>query len=150
MVDIVVGIGNPYRGDDAAGWVVIDALAKKALDIPLIKQRGDVAELLDIFSRFAHVYLVDACIGIDAWQRIDVHQTPLVLENHPTSTHGFSLSQAIALAKNLSMLPKKIIIYAISGEQYAMSDGLSPSTNKMIAEVIDAILKEIHSCTKKV
>lgn len=153
MADIIiVGIGNPFRGDDAAGWAVIDKLKETAGSaIKLVKQQGDIAELLDIFAHHKSVYLVDACSSNDltsAWQRIDVHQQPIPPENSQTSTHGFGVSQAIALAKNLDQLPKKLILYAIPGKNYSVSSTLSPSVARSIDSVIKAILNEedIQSC----
>lgn len=152
---IIVGIGNPYRGDDAAGWTVIDGLKETVgSTIKLVKQQGDVAELLDIFAHHKSVYLVDACRSNEltgAWQRIDVHQQPIPPENSQTSTHGFSVSQAIALAKNLDQLPNKLILYAITGDNYSISCILSPLVVKSIHSVIKAILNEedIQSCMNK-
>lgn len=151
---IVVGIGNPYRGDDAAGWAVIDALEKRKASLHLCKQRGDVAELMDVFASHSHVYLVDACTGLDhsaSWRRIEVHQELLTIANTQTSTHALSVAQAVALAKNLDILPQKLIVYAIVGHHFHMSSQLSPSVSKAIDEVAEALLKEeeIKACMKK-
>lgn len=156
MADIIiVGIGNPYRGDDAAGWAVVDGLKEKLKSgIELMKQRGDIAELIDLFSRYKSVYLVDACNSqlAGSWQRIDVHQQTIPIENPQTSTHGFSISQAISLAKNLDQLPNKLILYAIYGDHYSVSDTLSPSVARSVDGVINAILneEEIQSCMNRV
>ncbi len=153
MTDIIiVGIGNPYRGDDAAGWAVIDGLKETAGSaIKLVKLQGDIAELIDIFAHHKSVYLVDACRSselVGAWQRIDVHKQPIIEDNPQTSTHGFSLGQAISLAKNLDQLPNKLILYAINGMHYSISDELSPPVAKSVNSVIKAILNEgdIQSC----
>lgn len=153
MADIIiVGIGNPYRGDDAAGWAVIDALMERIGSIiKLVKQRGDIAELIDIFDQFKSVYLIDACQSqepIGTWQRIDVKNQPITEGNSQTSTHGFSISQAISMAKNFNQLPDKLILYAISGDSYSISDKLSPPVARSIDLVVKAILNEedIQSC----
>lgn len=148
MADIiVVGIGNPYRGDDGAGWAVIDRLKEvMGSAIEFVKQRGDIAELIDIFAHYHTVYLVDAYQShalMDLWKRIDIHQEPIPDEHPQTSTHGFSIAQAISLAKNLDQLPNKLILYAIKGDNYTISDHLSPVVAKSIDEVTEAILKEI-------
>ncbi len=149
---IIVGIGNPYRGDDAAGWAVIDKLAAKiGSAIKLVKQQGDVAELIDFFVHFKSVYLVDAGswdAPIGSWQRIDVLKDPIPEETVQTSTHGFGAAQAISLARNLDQLPKKLIVYAINGGAYHISNELSGPVAKCIDSVAEAVLNEgdIHSC----
>ena len=152
---IIAGIGNPYRGDDAAGWLVIDALKGK-MDgvIPCCKLRGELSELLDLFASYSIVYLVDACLSNDptsAWQRIDVHRQPLPPESSQTSTHGLGLSQAIALAKNLDQLPSTLVVYAITGSCYQVSDMLSPGIAQAVEEVAQKIINEedIRACMKK-
>lgn len=149
MADIIiVGIGNPYRGDDASGWAVIDGLMKKVemgSVIRLVKQRGDIAELIDLFGQYKTVYLVDACRSHapnGTWRRIDVQKEPILEENPQTSTHGFSVSQAISLAKNLGQLPNKLILYVISSDSYTISDTFSPCVAKSVDLVVEAILNE--------
>lgn len=153
MVDVViVGIGNPYRGDDAAGLAVIDSLEGKVNGmIHLSKQNGDIGGLLDIFVRYPKVFIVDACFSdpsMGAWMRIDALQQSLPEENAQTSTHGLGLSQAIAFAKNLETLPSKLIVYAIAGENFNMSDALSPKIAKTVDRVVEELLTEedIYSC----
>ncbi len=152
---MIVGIGNPYRGDDAAGWVVIDGLMKIIGSvIRLEKRRGDFAELIDIFSTYKTVYLVDACQSngpLGDWQRIDLHHQPKMEERPQTSTHGFGIFQAISIAKNLGQLPNRIILYVINGNHYTMQSGLSSLVSKSVDIVIEKILNEedIRSCMNK-
>lgn len=153
---IIVGIGHPYRGDDAAGWVVIDGLETKIGSmIDLIKQQGDLADLLDLFNRYHSVYLVDACRSnqpTGSWQRIDLHQQRLPADVDQTSTHGFGIQQAVALAKSFNQLPSRLILYAIQGENYSMSHGLSPLVAQSAQAVIEAILseEEVKRCMNRV
>lgn len=153
---IVIGIGNPYRGDDGVGWIVVDQLKEKLnSSINLSKQRGDIGELLDAFSKHKIVFLIDACnpnTFKNPWKRIDCNQGALEIESHQTSTHGLNISQAIALAKILDQLPKKLIIYAIAGHCYQMCETLSPSVERAAREVVKAILNEedVLICMNKV
>lgn len=147
MADIIiVGMGNPYRSDDAVGGVVVDGLREKVgPHIKLEKQRGDIAELIDIFSHHKSVYVVDACSGhgqVGTWRRIDVHKQSIIEDNPQTSTHGFSVSQAISLAKNLGQLPHKLILYVVHSDRYSIGKGLSPPVITSVDAVIKSILNE--------
>src|SRR3972149_8960120 len=150
----IVGIGNRYRGDDAAGWAVIDKLIVTSKAIKLVKQKGDIAELIDFFAKYKSVYLVDACLSnapVGSWQRIDLNKQTIIEDNLRTSTHGFSVSQAISLAKNLSELPTNFILYAINGDNYNIGDQLSLSVAKSVDQVVKALLNEedIKACMNK-
>lgn len=148
---IIIGIGNPYRGDDAAGWAVIDALEKKVA-LPLQKSRGDIAELLDLFGKYRTVYLIDASYSQNngSWQRIDALKDPLPEENPQTSTHGLGAAQAISLAKNLDQLPAKLIVYAMGSNRFAIGDALSKPVSDAVEKVTEALLKEKDICTNLV
>lgn len=149
---IIIGIGNPMRGDDGVGWAVIDLL-KQNTQIPLQKQRGDIADLMEAFEHYSTVYLVDACTlnaPAGSWRRIDGIHDSLPEEHTQTSTHGFGITQAIGMAKNLNLLPSKLIIYAICGHDYEMNNTLSPSVEAAIEKVARELLNEedIHARTK--
>lgn len=152
---IIVGIGNLYRGDDAAGLAVIDQLKEKVGNtIKLAKQRGDIAELIDIFTHHKSVYLVDACqmrAPLGSWQRVDLRKESLMSEDPQTSTHGFGVSQAVLLAKNLNQLPEKLILYAICGNAYQIGDSLSPAVANSVDTIVKELLneKEIQICMSR-
>ena len=154
MSDIlIVGIGNPFRSDDGAGWAVIDALEGQLPEgIRLCKQRGEISELMDVFAHYPIVYLVDACQCKDpvgSWQRIDALEHPLLVEALHTSTHGFGVAQAVAMARNIQQIPSQLIIYAISANKYHIHDALSPPVASAIPAVARAITEDIHQCMKK-
>ena len=143
---LVLGIGNPFRGDDGAGWAVIDALEIKTHGkVSLQKSRGDVADLLEIFQSYEKVILVDACQSSHppgTWTRIDALKEPLPIEKTKTSTHGITISQSIVLAKALGQLPKQLIIYAIEGACFEVTGLLSLPLQKAIEEVAQKIFNE--------
>lgn len=145
---IVIGVGNPFRGDDGVGWAIIDALeGKVSKNVDLRKIRGELGDFLEYFENYPAVYLIDACVGdspVGSWQRIDALRDPLGLERTQTSTHGFGISQAVSMAKALNQLPSKLIIYGINGDRYNLSNELSPPVEKAIEEVIPELLKELN------
>lgn len=153
---LILGIGNPFRGDDAAGWAVIDVLEQKSpKGVKLCKVRGDSAQIIDLFTEYSTVYVIDACqmnAPSGFWKRIDAHKFPIPSDAPQTSTHGMGITQAIDLAKVLGILPSKLIIYAINGEHYNLSTSPSLSVGQAIDTVAQHILQEedIVLCTKRV
>jgi hydrogenase maturation protease len=146
---IVVGIGNPYRGDDGAGWAVIQQLEKRIDPRHLRKSQGDIGELLEIFASTRFVYIVDACLAtqVSLWRRIDGLKEVFPPERQ-TSTHGLTLGQTIDLAKALHQLPEQLIIYAIAGKKFLMQNTLSSSVAQAVDEAAQKIAEEMQACTK--
>ncbi len=153
---LILGLGNPFRGDDAAGWGVIDVLEQKSpKGVQLCKVRGDAAQILDFFTQYSTIYVIDACqmnAPSGFWKRIDAHKSSIPSDTPQTSTHGMGISQAIDLAKVLGILPSKLIIYAINGDHYNLSTTPSLSVGQAIDKVAQHILEEedIVLCMKKV
>ncbi|MBM3208246.1 MAG: hydrogenase maturation protease [Chlamydiae bacterium] len=151
---IIIGIGNPFRGDDRAGWVAIERLAEQNEKLPLNKTRGDVGELVDKLGSHKKVIIIDACRSEDpagTWKKIDAIKDQMPSEAPVTSTHGATLSQVIEMAKNLDRMPEELTIFAISGKDYDLDESLTNDVDKAISAVIQEILKDkdVQACMNK-
>jgi hydrogenase maturation protease len=132
---IVVGVGNPWRGDDAAGLAVARRLDGLALE-------GDATALLDIFKVTDRVIVVDACAGGGKpgdIRRFDARAAPLPVTLLRSSTHAFGVSDAVELARTLGRLPRSLDVYAIEGEDFSLGRGLSPA----VASAVEALAAAI-------
>jgi hypothetical protein len=58
---LVIGIGNAYRGDDAAGLAVAEWIRAAAPpDVAVVRHEGEPISLLETWDQARDVYLVDA------------------------------------------------------------------------------------------
>lgn len=111
----VFGIGSPF-GTDSVAWEIIDNLTT-ILDLTkfdLKKCDRPGSRLLADLAAYHTVYLIDAILSdqpIGTVQRLvneEIEQAA-----HCLSTHGFGLSNALALGRSLGAMPKFIILYGI-------------------------------------
>jgi hydrogenase maturation protease len=146
---IVVGIGNPDRGDDAAGSAVVQRLRGAfGRDIELAEENGETAALLARIERADAAYLVDACAsGAPAGtiRRFDAAAAPLPHHTFALSTHGLGLAEAIELARALGQLPSCCIVYAIEGASFEAGVPLTPAVADAVADVAARLQAEIRS-----
>lgn len=147
---IVVGIGHPFRGDDALGPEVVSLLQKRLpKSVQLKAILGDIAELLSIFEEFTHVYIVDAVysqrVPPGTPFRVDGSKIKDVSKHCRTSTHAFDISQAIELATNLGLLPHKLVIYGIEGENFEHGNYLSSSVCAQVEKLCDELYNELFN-----
>src|SRR5690242_13621602 len=101
---VVIGIGNPDRGDDAAGLLAVRSLGDLAgRGIDLVERSGEATELLDALEGADWAILVDAAAGIapGTARRFDATAAALPASMTSASTHGMGLAQAIELARAL-------------------------------------------------
>lgn len=143
----VIGIGNPDRGDDAAGRVVaqrLRGLLPPSVDI--VEQDGEAAALLACFENAETAYLIDACAsGAPAGtvRRFDAGAAPLPPDVFRLSTHDLGLAAAIELARALDQLPPSCIVFAIEAARVAPGDPLSSPVAAAIGKVADLVCAEI-------
>ena len=145
---IVIGIGNPDRGDDAAGRLVARALGQKLSShvVSVCEMSGEALALVEKMTQASIVFIIDACMSGQKSgdiKRIDLRDQDLPSQQGDMSSHGFGLSAAIDLANILGKLPAICIIYAIEGENYALGAAVSPSVQQAIDKVICRIEDEI-------
>jgi len=143
----VLGLGNPARGDDAAGRFVARRLrVEPPVGVEIVESEGEATALLDEIDGAAAVYLVDACVSgapPGAIHRFDATAAPLPDLGSGLSTHGFGVSVAIELARALDRLPLRCVLYAIEGGSFDLGAPLSPPVAEAVAEVVRRLRAEI-------
>jgi hydrogenase maturation protease len=149
---LIVGIGNPDRGDDGVGPAVARRLRSRVpASVRVLECSGDALTLLDDWEGFGSVILVDAVTPIDApgrVHRVDLAKNPLPLAFSPPSTHALGLAEAIELARCLGRLPRYIAAYLVEGEQFDTGSQLSPMVAKALDGVLEAIITDIPGALK--
>lgn len=146
---LLIGIGNEYRRDDAAGLRIARQL--RAEDLPhlrVIEHSGEGASLMDAWSGFNHVILCDAVSSGAAPGtvfRYEAHRQKLPAQWFRYSTHAFSLAEAVEMARALNCLPAQLIVYGVEGTDFEAGEGLSEHVARATREVVDRIESELQS-----
>lgn len=150
---LVLGLGNPDRGDDAVGRAVAQAL-RGALpaDVEVAECAGEATDILARLERVDTVLIIDACAsGAPAGtaHRFEAGRAPLPQAAFGASTHGFGLHEAIELARALGQLPPRCVVYAIEGAAFETGAALSPVVAAAVAEVAGRIRAELAAATDR-
>jgi hydrogenase maturation protease len=150
---LVLGVGNPGRGDDGAGRAVAQAL-RGALPraIELAECEGEATGILARLENASAALIIDACAsGAPAGtvHRFDVSQAPLPQAAFGVSTHGFGLHEAIELARALGQLPARCVVYAIEGANFETGAPLSPAAAAAVREVVRWVSVELGGEDRK-
>jgi len=148
---LIVGVGNPDRGDDGAGRAVARRLGRrKPPDARIVETEGEATALLALMESAAAVYFIDACVSGEPAghiHRIDVTRCDLPAASFGMSSHGFGLTEAVALAKTLQRLPPCCVVYAIEAAGFDLCAPLSQAVDRAVDVVVVALLREIERTT---
>ncbi|MCD6069953.1 MAG: hydrogenase maturation protease [Microvirga sp.] len=150
---LIVGIGNPDRGDDAIGFEVIRLLCGRLPSgVNVLHHAGEATTILNCLQGADVAFLVDAAVsGAEPGtvRRFDAagHALPSGLAE--LSSHGLGLAQALELARALGSMPRRCVVYAVEGHRFEPGTPLSPEALRGAVEVADRILDELRSMANR-
>jgi hydrogenase maturation protease len=146
---VVIGVGNPDRGDDGAAVAVLARLEGSApAGVRLVRLSGaDPAQVMEAWAGFGRAFLVDAMrSGAPAGtvRRFDAAAGPLPAEVRLVSSHVLGAGEAVEMARALGRLPASLVVYAVEGATFALGAGLSPAAAAGAAEAAARIIEEVR------
>ena len=143
----MIGVGNPYRRDDAAGLEVARRVAAAAIPgVRVHEHDGEPAGLLDLWDGTDVAYLVDMVVsgappGTVHWFDATVLDVPA--ERGHSSTHHLSLREAVALARALGRMPGRLVLVGIEGRDARAGEGLHPAVDAGVERAARRLRHEV-------
>jgi hydrogenase maturation protease len=146
---LVVGIGNPDRGDDGFGPAVSHRLRGRVPStVRILEPSGDVLALIEDWKRIRSVIVIDAVAPISQPGRVhhlDLIESPLSIGFAPRSSHAFGVAETVELARSLGRLPQCLLAYLVEGEQFDTGAPLSPAVAEAVEDVTERVLANLSS-----
>ncbi|HTU47701.1 MAG TPA: hydrogenase maturation protease [Bryobacteraceae bacterium] len=143
---LIIGLGNPDRGDDAAGLLVARRLVERG--IQAIEHVGGTLDLIEILRTADCALVVDAVVSgavpgtLHMW---DAQRADLRSRVFRSSTHALNLADAIELARVLHRLPNQLTVYGIEAAHFVV--GTPPSAQVLVGveRTVEHILSHMAS-----
>jgi hydrogenase maturation protease len=143
----LIGVGNRFRRDDAAGLEVVRRLRlAHPPGVILIEQEGEPGSLIEAWASADEALVVD---GVSSGStpckvhRFDVTDAPLPAEVFNPSTHAMGLPEAVELARELDRLPGRLVVYGIEGESFEAGEGLTEPVQKTVEKLVLDLYREL-------
>ena len=144
----VIGIGNRWRGDDAAGLLAARRVRELASEeIEVTELEGEPIRMLDAFEEAGTVIVLDAVSSGSepgTLHRVDAQAERLPARLGGPSTHALGLAETIELGRSLGSLPQRLVVYGIEGARFHMSDRVSPAVADAVEEAAAAAIGEVQ------
>ena len=146
MSALVIGLGNPDRGDDAVG---VQVARRVALDRPNVRvlELDDPSEALDAWAAADTVVVADAVSsGGDPGC---IHVVDAVARTLPAGswaaggTHALGLAAVVELGRALGRLPRRLVLVGVEAGRFdhgtPMSDAVAAAVPGAALAVLAAI-----------
>lgn len=140
---LVIGIGNAWRGDDAAGLLAAHAL--RARDLPgvtVVETNVVDPALIERWQDADRLILVDAVVSGAApgtVHRFDLSRETLPATFSFCSTHAFDLAALLDLARVLDRLPPQVWVFGVEAGDFAHGHPVSEAVMLGLAACIEGI-----------
>ncbi|MEP7194612.1 MAG: hydrogenase maturation protease [Actinomycetota bacterium] len=144
---ILIGLGNPDRGDDAVGLLVARQVAAERLDV-LALELDDPSEALDAWDGDDTVIIADAIRS--GGKPGDLHVVDVIGHRLPAGnwsaggTHALGLAGVVELARSLDLLPRRLVVVGIEAGQFDHGAPLSEAVEAAIPSAAEAVLRVIE------
>jgi hydrogenase maturation protease len=147
----VVGLGNPWRGDDAAGLHAARALrGRLPAAVEVLEESGEPTALLERFAGADALWLLDAVRSGSppgTIHRLDATREELPASLFSASTHHLGLAEAVELGRALGRLPSRLLVYGVEGERFEPGEQLTPAVAAAVGELVRRVGEEVGACT---
>lgn len=150
---VIVGIGNEYRRDDAAGLIAARRLRTVvASDVHVHDGIADGLDLINLWDGAGYVIVIDSMLSgakPGTIRRFDALATPLPAEIFRSiSTHLVNIPDAVSLAQAIGKLPQSLTVYGIESADMRYGIGLTPAVQDGVDAVTGTINYELRNLAK--
>lgn len=138
---LLIGVGQPDRGDDALGLVALERLADRSKTVERIPHHGEGLGLIALWEGRGRVVLIDA---LDAGRppgtllRFSPDSGPLLAKAFRTSSHAFGVAEAVEMARVLGRLPESLVILGLQGACWDLGAPLSAPVAAALPDLTEA------------
>lgn len=156
---LVLGLGNPLRGDDGVGPRVVAELERRELPegVEVLDGGTGGLDLLQIIEGREQVVIVDAA-EVDAQGKVlapgqfvrftpeEARLTGLPGDPSPRcfSFHHAGVAEVLELARALGRPLPRIVIFGVQPKQLGWGEGLSADMERELPALVGAVLEEVN------
>ena len=138
---VIIGVGNPDRGDDGVG-IVVAGIAGALAGVP-VRTVNDPFDIVDAWGFAQRAIVIDATRGASEPGVVtvfDVRSDSFPPAFQSSSSHGLGVADAVALGKALGRLPRLLVVIGVEGATFD-GEGLSPEVAAAVDDAVGAVLE---------
>lgn len=147
-MNVLIGLGNPFRRDDGVGHIVAEAArARVGDDVTVVELDGDPARMIEAWDGAELAVVVDAVASGSApgtLHRVeDTADLPPGTSN--PSSHGLGVTEAVALGRALGRCPDRLVVHGVEVDDTGDGEGLSDVVAAAVPALVDRVVAELEN-----
>jgi len=143
---LVIGVGNPDRGDDAVGIEVARQVATERPDATVL-ELDDPSEAIDAWEPDDTIVVTDAVSsgGLPG----EIHVIDAVLNKLPAGrwsaggTHALGLAAAVEIARALGRMPRRLVVVGVEAKHFGHGAPMCDAVADAVPAAVEAVLAAI-------
>ncbi|MEO8593943.1 MAG: hydrogenase maturation protease [Candidatus Solibacter sp.] len=140
---LVIGYGNPLRGDDGAGYAAAELLRGRIAnaEIEIFSEQQLLPEMMESIAQASRVVFIDASVSGRAgkFHRIPLRPAPVC----GRFTHQATPEALLAGAQALYGHTPEAVQYLIPGRFFEVGQEMSPSVKRAVNDVVNELAEEL-------
>jgi hydrogenase maturation protease len=137
---LVIGYGNPLRGDDGVGWRAAEELARRLPEeeVQILTRHQLTLEMAEALSLVERVIFIDACEGPPAGH---VEWLPITPDAGLPGlySHHVTPQALLACARELYGSCPAAGIFSVAGESFGYTEELSPRVRAVLPTLLEQV-----------
>lgn len=142
----VFGYGNPLRGDDAVGWHVAEAIARRWPAVMVRTGQQPVPEWAADLAQLDVAYFVDASV---VSQHLRIRRTTATPDSALLDGHQFDPAYLVRLSGSVYEDAPDAYVVHVPAEEFAFGSGLSERAARGAAAAIALLNRRIGRHSKR-
>jgi len=146
---VVVGIGNPWRGDDAVGWLVAERVAEVVgEEVRVVQVDGEPGRLLDTWDGARLAVVIDGMrTGRQVGTVIVFSADEVRRAEASHSTHGIGLAYAVQLGTVLGRVPEELVVVGVEVGEVVVGQPMTPEVESALDGATAQVLATVRGTT---
>jgi len=147
---LVIGYGNPLRGDDGAGYVAAELLRERLTNpaVEIVSEQQLLPELMPGIAEANLVIFIDASVSGRAgkFHRIPLRPAPVC----GRFTHHATPEALLSGAQALYGHSPEAVQYLIPGRFFEAGQEMTPSVRRAVNDLVETLALELAKVTETV
>ena len=148
---LIIGYGNPLRGDDGVGWFAVQRLAARfrSEQVSMMAVHQLMPELAEPISKVKLAMFIDAAANAPAGQLSSSDIAAPAQNRRQSMTHHLGPAGLLGLAQEVFGHAPEARLFTIGGEDFGHKERLSPAVEQACVDFVAEVSQVVEAALQR-